>query len=508
MAKAKLALIDIQDDAEIEDSVDAFLDALGISQDEVDGSANFSKTVIENLATAVGAVVTLVCETTDPTKLNARGSRREYWDEAEHPREEDGKFGDKGGGSSGTADKGGKSGKVRFAPKDPTVDSNSDGVTDAARVGVPGDSVPPPPDIPRVEGLLPDEKAVEERFTKAYEDNPKKFVDDYRSQVAASKTPNTFSTDDAKMLSPDYRDTVEGKALYNVAVHQAANAIAKQSFLEYMDQVVAKLPEGQRTVMVTAGGCASGKGYSLNNVESAKAVAAKVGAVWDTAGEQNGTELPWVLKEASARGIKAVFAYVDADPTQTFSRVVSRAAKEGRMVDVDLFADSYAIGAKNFANFSAKNSDKASFIYLSGRTAKPTLLDRFPKEALVDRDTVFNAAQSYLKDHVKEIPPYVLRGATVGHRAWRGATKMASLESSWQTAAAIMMFQKQKPDKAVDELADLLRGNLEDALNDTDAADAMETARRDKFKSVKLPGKNIDIPDLADFKVDLAPTKK
>lgn len=258
---------------------------------------------------------------------------------------------------------------------------------------------------------------MESSFADAYEADPSGMVSAYMSQVTSSGAPNTFSTDDAKMLSPDYAKSNDNKALYNVAVHQTANAVAKNAFVRYLDDVVSKLPADQRTVLVTAGGVAAGKGYALGNVESAKSMAAKVGAVWDTAGEQNSTELPWVMKEAAKRGLKVVFAYVDADPIVTFERVVSRAQKAGRMVDADLYADSYAIGARNFQSFAEKNAGKADFIYLSNR-GKPSLLNSFPKDALVDRNKVYDAARAYLRSKSGELSPAVLAGATIGERLW------------------------------------------------------------------------------------------
>lgn len=349
------------------------------------------------------------------------------WVEEDHPRVPKG---DPDGGQFTSVDEGsptttGEGGPIKDIAElvskpstiNPEIDKNNDGITDAARVGVPGMSSPPPPDsIPRLPNLTPHERLVESRFADAYEADPQQMVDAYLAQVAKSSAPNTFSTDDAKMLDPDYAKSNDNKAIYNVAVHQTANAIAKKAFVEYLDKVVSQLPPDKRTVLVTAGGVAAGKGYALEN-SSAADVAKRVGAVWDTAGEQNSTELPWVLKEASMRGIKATFAYVDADPITTFERVVSRAQKNGRMVDADLYADSYAIGARNFLAFANSNKATADFIYLSNR-GKPSVVNFMPSEALVDREKVYDAARNYLKSKAGTVSTAIMRGGLIGRRIW------------------------------------------------------------------------------------------
>lgn len=318
-----------------------------------------------------------------------------------------------------------------YAP-DPLTDADHDGVTDAARVGVPGlrDAVGM---VPRMPNLTADERAVETRFATAYEQNPNEVVAQYRAQVAASALPNVFSTDDAKLLSPDYAQSNEAKAIFNVAVHQTANAIAKEAFLQRLDEV-AQLPLAQRTVLMTAGGCGSGKSYALGAI--AGDMVSKVGAVWDAAGEQNGTEMPWVLREAADRGIRPLFAYVDADPLTTYDRVLSRATGtaekpgQGRMVDAQLYAESYAIGAKNFQTFQERHAHEADFLVIQNR-GTPKVISNFPAEAHVHGvSDIMRAASERLNQAVRTqqargpLPKmllYAMSGATVGERIWRQA---------------------------------------------------------------------------------------
>ena len=348
---------------------------------------------------------------TVPNRVLAFQKQVNYDDAFEelHPRDEGGKFAPKEGGAVG-----GQVGEVN-----PHLDTNGDGVTDRSRVGVPGMEVPKT--IPRVPGLLHDEWAVEERFATAYERDPAKMVNDYMADVASSQTPNTFSTDDAKRRSSDYVKDKATMAQYNIAVHQTANAIAKAAFVKYLDDVVVKLPVEQQSIMVTAGGVAAGKGYALDNVERTQALAKLAGAVYDTAGEQNSTELPWLLAQAEKRGLRVAFVYIDADPHRTFDRVIERTVTKGRGVDGTLYADSYAIGAKNFKAFHDQNARKSNtaFIYLDNHTV-PKQIFEFPSKALVAQQDVFNSVDKIISDKLKagKLPLHVVKSISAGRRLW------------------------------------------------------------------------------------------
>jgi len=318
---------------------------------------------------------------------------------------------------------------------DPMADRNKDGVSDAARVGLCGTCTAPPGKVPRLPHLTADERAAETRFADAFEADPDGVAEAYRAKLRSREigdAPNVYATDDAKLLSPDYNPSgvdeagvKEGRGRYNTAVHQTANAIVKHAFLKQLDELE-KLPKDdpKRSVLITSGGVASGKGYALGNVKDASEVAKQVGAVWDAAGEQNATENPWVLDELKKRGLKGVFVFVDSDPGETWENpkrgVVERAKKVGRMVDARLFADSYAVGAKNFKAFhdKHKDDDAASFIVLTSRTNPPSRVEEVPKEALaLDADKIY-ARTSKVIDDREDLPPVVRRGASTGRRIW------------------------------------------------------------------------------------------
>ena len=399
--------------------------------------------------------------TFDNGPLDGSGREKKEYD-PNQPRDEGGRWTDGGGDSSSPGDSGPKNEPrsrmqlaIRSEPVTPTpgiphspdvhADHNGDGVTDSARVGVPADEVPPPPPIPRIPNLTPHEREAEESFASAYEKNSdemaKQFRDDAISHAKPGEPP-TFGTDDAKVLfgawngkrkdgsdmAPEERADV--RATLNVALHQTANAIAKNAFLKHLDTLKA----GDE-ILVTVGGCGAGKGYALSQVPEAVAMKVASKAVWDSAGDQNATENVWIQKEAEKRGLVANYVYISSDPHIHWADpkmgVVARAGnpKDGRMVDSHVFADSYAIGAKNHEAFHESNKDNRSarFSFLMNEygkaadgstTTKITKVDSVPERDLsIDRNELLSFAESTVSS-APGVPARTQRGALIGDRIW------------------------------------------------------------------------------------------
>lgn len=328
---------------------------------------------------------------------------------------------------------------------DPQVesDSNHDGVTDTARVGVGAFDVPPPPKkIRRIPGLAGMAKKAEDHFASAFEKNPDQYVGDAIILFTGShdKTP-TFETDACKRLSPYWASTELGndlasrsknRATLNTALHQTANAIAKNAFVQHLNT----LPEGSE-IFVTVGGCGAGKGYGLETddktgkprVPEAAAFASRAAVVWDSAGDQNATENPWILQEARKRGLKVNYLYVHADPKVSWADpdrgVVQRATKQkdGRMVDAMVFADSYAIGAQNHHKFhqNHQNDPDVKFMFLKNNSgAPPDILPGVPQEALaINRNELASFAVESIKQRT-DLPDHIMQGALAGTGIWSG----------------------------------------------------------------------------------------
>jgi hypothetical protein len=305
-------------------------------------------------------------------------------------------------------------------------DAGPNGVSKAARVGVPGDVVPPPPGIPKLPNLTSREREVEDRFRSAFMENPAKMANQYRELVYKQEGTKayTFEVDQAKCFSDDWMDEDKQKQMTkrqtnNNALHQTANAVVKRAFLDHLDT----LKPGDN-VLVTVGGCGSGKGYTLKNTELGKNLGGQAKAIWDSAGDQNATENPWILAEAEKRGLNVTYAYVAGDPKVSWADpgrgVVTRAhdPNDGRMVDAAVFADSYVLGAKNHHAFHQANLNNKNAKFLFFNAKDQSVIDGVPPESLkVDRKSLYHWAMGSIQSRT-DVSPAVMRGATQGARIW------------------------------------------------------------------------------------------
>lgn len=305
---------------------------------------------------------------------------------------------------------------------DPFFDKDGDGLTEASRVGVPQSS--DLNTIPRLPRLTPDERRVESDFAQQYESNPEAMADDYARRVETMApvegeplNNKTFNADDAKMLNNDYAASLENKAKYNLAVHQTGHAIAKRSFLKHLDKIALD-PAAAKAVLVTQGGVAAGKGFSLKNSESMKALNSQIGAVWDSAGEQNGTDMEWIQKALDDRGLTGIYAFVHIDPTTHkyagINGVIGRAQKKGRMVDARLFAESYHVGSQNFKAAKKAYGDRAKFLILDSSGASPRIVNTMP--TLPSVEDIRKAKKRRILQ--SDLPDWIKRGALIGERVW------------------------------------------------------------------------------------------
>jgi hypothetical protein len=268
-------------------------------------------------------------------------------------------------------------------------------------------------------------RAAEEAFVKHFENDPEGVSSQFRDLVMKQGDPPTFGTDDAKCLTDVWSESdpekrAENRATLNTALHQCANAVAKRAFVQHLDTL-----EKGDSIMVTVGGCGAGKGFALKNNPDALELKGQAKAIWDSAGDQNATENPWIQAEAEKRGLSVTYVFVHADPKVQWADpnrgVVKRASdpKDGRMVDAKVFADSYAIGAKNHHAFHQANKDNsnARFVFLDN-TGKPKSIPGVPKEAL---DLNPSELASFAEKEVEkaQAPERVKKGALAGRRIWK-----------------------------------------------------------------------------------------
>jgi len=401
-------------------------------------------------------------------------------------------------------EKGGEEGKkgaedefLKLAP--PPTDVDGDGVQESARVGVPARAVPAPPKLPRLPNLTDDEKAIEARAIEIFEKDPDGVANQYMKMVEASGNAK-FVTDDAKLLFPDYtpkgktpEEVAANRARHNILLHQVANAIAKRAFVKKLDEL-AKLADDdpRKSVLVTSGGCGAGKGFALKKGPSeVQDKVSAMGAVWDAAGEQNATENPWIVEECRKRGIKATFVFVDSDPSKTWDGpwgVVKRAATpppdgEGRMVDARLFADSYALGAKNMKAFMDKEKDAkdVDFIVLNNRGAPPPKLEKeIGKEALsLNADALYKDALKAVEEGGAAPTEAIKYGATIGKRIWQDNGGKAASAAVNLSATLSRLSAEREQSKLQKEYQEFFNKKLDEY--DADSPDDLDEETRKKF---------------------------
>ncbi len=193
-------------------------------------------------------------------------------------------------------------------------------------------------------------------------------------------------------IHPDPVVRAENRATLNTPLHQTANAIAKNAFLQHLDT----LKKGDQ-VLVTVGGCGAGKGYAMGKdkdtgepfVPEAFNLKKQVKAVWDSAGDQNATENPWIQKELEKRGLKGNYVFVHADPKV------------------------------QWADEDNKNNPNANFVFLDGTTKPtPSRVDSIPREDLhIDRKELAEFAADVVRK--SGAPGYIVRGALRGEKYWK-----------------------------------------------------------------------------------------
>ena len=89
------------------------------------------------------------------------------------------------------------------------------------------------------------------------------------------------------------------------------------------------------------------------------------------------------------------------------------------MVDARVFADSYAIGARNHQAFyeANKNNPNCKFVFVANGNP-PVSLDGIPEKALsLDRKELAEFADKTVLE-TPGVPPHIRRGATIGKRIW------------------------------------------------------------------------------------------
>lgn len=315
--------------------------------------------------------------------------------------------------------------------------------------------------VKQLPNLSPKERIIETEFLTAFEQKGPRMVREFLKNVKAGMygPPNVIAPDDAKLLSPRYaradvfadkpvtaldqldpeskKKVQQSRAEANIPLHMTATVIARLALVQALDDLAkdTSIPADKKTLLVTCGGVAAGKGFAVKHAgESMGDVVKSAALVYDTDGETSGTFNAFVMQACKERGIKPTFLYVHADPEVAWERVFSRAAKEGRMVSEEPFLDSHVDSPRNFAEFyrahrDAKN-DKgeplANFVIIDNASGTPKLVDEVPPSALGKNRDELRHVIKQKTNAITEAPDFVIKTAKRGEKLWPERTAGAS----------------------------------------------------------------------------------
>lgn len=274
--------------------------------------------------------------------------------------------------------------------------------------------------IPRFDRLTATERKHESAFAAMVEKDPRAVVDLAFTRAQDPRTGSfVFEVDATKKLydpygvgrAPASASEAAVRATANHALHPTATAVTRAAFLSRLDEL-SKLPtdDPRRSVLVTNGGCAAGKGSLTTLVRQLNNDTFSYGAVWDAAGEQEATENAWVLEAARARELSVTFGFVQNDPLGRYEDVLGRFDGTGRVVDPVTFARSYSRGTENlkaflsspeYLSYQAEGRANAVGLYTGRfdlRALKDKSLPEYPELRLLGEGGLIAA------EHIEPVP--------------------------------------------------------------------------------------------------------
>ena len=219
------------------------------------------------------------------------------------------------------------------------------------------------------------------------------------------------------------------RAENNSLLHQAANAFAKATF-----ERVAQKHQGVEMAM-TSGGCASGKGFGLENSnlftgtykgKSLSDVCKNAKIVWDAAGEQCSAEANWFIGQAKKnKASNITIVHTETNSTAAAKNAAFRVDTKGRLVSFEAFYNSYVNSRKNIQKVvqQYKNDDSVNIITVRnmGKGAKDKNGVPYPLEIIGSGGDLppIASKSSMKKEYAKalenaKLPGDVLKAAQIG----------------------------------------------------------------------------------------------
>lgn len=321
--------------------------------------------------------------------------------------------------------------------------------------------------VHQIPNLNPTERIIEKEFASAFQAHPRRMVREFLKMVRRGGG-NVIEPDNAKLLSPRFArpdlmkqiadaqaqiqafggfhtavaaaeterleltiakaksEIKRSRAESNIPTHMTATAIARLTLVQMLEDLAkdTSIPADQKTLLVTCGGCAAGKGTSLTKAGELVPAVKTASLVYDTDGETSGVFNEFVLAECRKHGIKPTFLYVHADPVQAWDRVYSRADQVGRMVSEEPFIDSHVDSPRNFDKFfrqHRRDKDVTFVIIDNSKGGAPELVSELPPSALShNRDELRHVIRK--KTDTANVDPHAQKIAQRSRRIWEGRT--------------------------------------------------------------------------------------
>ncbi len=208
------------------------------------------------------------------------------------------------------------------------------------------------------------------------------------------------------------------RAINNSVLHQTANAVAKKAFENYMDKNPGK------EIIVTLGGCASGKGFGLENPGAVKGthngksmtdlIGGKNKVIWDSAGDQGGDEMNWIANVAKKANSKVTVIYTVAPSTASAKNAIVRVQAQGRLVAAQTFNESYTKTEVNYKNFKAANETNPNYTFVminnpGAGNGSPSIVTKNPYKNVSD-----SQMKSLIKSEIQDLPQQLRDAANIG----------------------------------------------------------------------------------------------
>jgi len=347
-----------------------------------------------------------------------------------------------------------------------------------SRVGVPGDM--DPSDIKTVPKLAQnsEQAKIENEFAKNWEDEGRREEALKKISEMEPFKSGTVETDAIKQLDPNWGDDGRLKELQkkkeagdisdsennelngyltyrqenNTLLHQTANVLAK----EMLKRKLMANPDA--VLLVTSGGCASGKGFFLENTDAIgrevdrpwgklkiedmtngsakKLIDSVLGnknlVVWDAAGDQNSSELNWLANFGRNMTVVHTVGDAQANAANIKSGLVSRALQKGRMVDTTVYAESYSKGNENTSKFYRKNKNNSKIQFLKVENlgaGKPVTVMPFTQRTKYDKSSYSPSdAKNTVKENLSNLKPSDKVSEETKNSIYKGATFIENMK--------------------------------------------------------------------------------